>query len=165
MSSQSVRQSGAITPGHIAQWTTDGVLQDGGVIQQGNTILARLLSADFNSVADQAIQFPLDITAFSISGIIITNASLSLTTAVGGFYPTTSKGGTAIVANTQVYSSLTTSQKLLAATLAAGVSTTRYSSLNVDAINGYLTLYLSLTTAQGASSTADCYVLGNNLSI
>lgn len=165
MSAQSVKQSGAVTPNHMVLWTTDGVIADGGVVPQGNTILARLLSADFNSTLDQPIQLPKIITAFQISGILITNASLSMTAAVGGFYPTVSKGGTAIVANSQVYSSLTTSAKLLAATLAAAVATTRYSSLNVDVIDGYPTIYLSLTTAQGVNCTCDCYVLGTNLSV
>lgn len=164
MSSQSVLQSGSVTPGHLATFATDGVIQDGGVVPVGNTILGRLLSADFNSILDQSIQLPKTITAFQITGILITNATLSLTTAVGGFYPTTSKGGTAIVANTQVYSSLTTAAKLLSATLAAGISTTRYSSANVDVINGYPTIYLSLTTAQGAAATADVYLVGVNLS-
>lgn len=159
-----VQQSGSITPGHIPIWVTNGVIGDGGLLQAGNTILAKLLSADFNSILDQSLQLPNTITAFGISSIIVTNASLSLTTAVGGFYPTTAKGGTAIVVNTQVYSSLTTAAKLLNPTLAAGASTTRYSSANVDVISGYLTIYLSLTTAQGVAGTADVYLLGTDLS-
>lgn len=164
MSAQSILQSGNVTPGHVATWATDGVLQDGGILPSGNTILGRLLSADFNSTADQPIQLPNTITAFTISGILITNASLSLDTAAGGFYPTVSKGGTAIVAAGQVYSSLTTAAKLLSATLAAGISTTRFYSANVDILTGYPTIYLSLTTAQGVVATADVFVLGTNLS-
>lgn len=159
-----IEQSGSITPGHLVTWVAPGVVGDGGVVQSSNTILATLFSADFNSILDQPLQIPKHITAFNITGILITNASLSLTTAVGGFYPTTAKGGTAIVANTQVYSSLTTSAKLLSATLAAATPATRYSSLNVDVISGYLTIYLSLTTGQGLSAVCDCYLLGNDLS-
>ena len=159
-----IQQSGTITPGHLCTWTTDGVIQDGGVLTPANTILARLLGADFNSIADQAIQIPKLVTAFNISAILITNASLSLTTAVGGFYPTTAKGGTAIVANSQVYSSLTAATKLLSATLAANAAATRYSSANVDNISGYLTIYLSLTSAQAVAATADVYIIGSNLS-
>jgi len=164
MSAQSVKQSGNVTPSHLAVWATDGVLADGGVVSPMN-VLARLIGADFNSTGDQPIQFPQRITAFQLTGIIITNASLSLSAAIGGFYPTVSKGGTAIVANTQVYSSLTTAANLLSATLAAGASTTRYSSANIDQIDGYLTIYLALTTAQGVAATADVYVLGNDLSL
>jgi len=50
-----VQQSGTITPGHLCTWTTDGAIQDGGVLTPANTILAKLFSADFNSIADQAI--------------------------------------------------------------------------------------------------------------
>lgn len=162
---QSVQQSGSITPGNLVVWVTDGVVGDGGPVTAATNVLATLLSANFNSILDQAIQIPNTINAFQISGILITNASTSLTTATGGFYPTTSKGGTAIVAAGQSYSSLTTSAKLLNATLAAGITATRYSSANMDAINGYLTMYLSLSVAQGVSCTADVYVLGNNLSV
>ncbi len=88
-----------------------------------------------------------------------------MTTAVGGFYPTTAKGGTAIVASTQVYSSLTAATKLLEATLAANQAATRFSSANLDVIDGFLTLYLSLTTGQGVDGTADIYILGTDLSI
>jgi len=134
------------------------------VLTPANTILAKLFSADFNSIADQAIQFPKLITAFNITAILITNASAEPDNRRRRFYPTTAKGGTAIVANSQVYSSLTTSAKLLSATLAAGGATTRYSSANVDNISGYLTLYLSLTSAQSVAATADVYVIGSNLS-
>lgn len=158
-------QSGNVTPGHVVIWATTGVIADGGPLRSATNVLATLPSADFNATTDQAIQLPNTITAFQITGILITNASLSLTTAVGGFYPTTAKGGTAIVANTQVYSSLTTSAKLLSATLAAGGNTTRYSSANVNNVNGYLTIYLSLTTPQGLAATADVYLLGTDLSI
>lgn len=159
------QQSGTITPGHLAKWLTDGVIGDAGTTPTSTTVLTKLLSADFNSTSDQTIQLPKSITAFQITGILITNATASLTTAVGGFYPTTAKGGTAIVANTQVYSSLTTALKLLSATLVAATATTRYSSANVDVISGYPTIYLSLTTAQGVSAVADIYLLGNDLSV
>lgn len=162
---QSVQQSGTITPGNLVVWVTDGVVGDGGPAPDSTTVLATLLSANFNSILDQTIQLPNTITAFQLTGILITNASLSLTTATGGFYPTTAKGGTALVAAGQSYASLTTSTKLLSATLAAGITTTRYSSANMDVINGYLTMYLSLSVAQGLAATADVYVLGNNLSV
>lgn len=159
-----IEQSGNVTPGHLATWATDGVLQDGGNSPFGHGYLAALLSADFNSISDQAIQIPNTITALQLTGILITNSSLSLTTAVGGFYPATAKGGTAIVANTQVYSALTSSTKLLLATLAGAAAATRFSSANLDVVSGYLTLYLSLTTGQGVACTADVYLLGTDLS-
>ena len=148
----SVQQSGSVTPGHLVKWITTGVIGDAGTPANGTPYLAKLLSADFNSILDQPIQFPNTITAFQLTGIVITNASLSLSVAAGGFYPTTAKGGTAIVAAGQVYSSLNAATKLLLATLAANQAATRFSSANLDVIDGYLTMYLSLTTAQGVDA-------------
>lgn len=160
-----VQQSGPITPNHLAKFIAPGVIGDAGVpVAPGTGYLAVLPSADMNSILDQPIQLPLGCTAFRIQAILATNASLPLTTAAGGIYPAGSKGGTAIVANTQVYTALTTANGLLSLTFAAGVTTTRYSSANVAVVNGYLTLYLSLTTGQGASGTADFYLIGQDLS-
>lgn len=157
-------QSGNVTPGHLMLWATDGVAVDGGVFGASQRVLAALRSANFNDTGDQPLTLPTRITAFQLTGIIVTNSSLSLTTAVGGFYPTILKGGTAIVAAGQVYSSLSSAAKLLATTLAGAAATTRFSSTNLDVIAGALTLYLSLTTAQGIVATADVYVMGTDLS-
>lgn len=156
-----ILQSGNVTPGHIAKWTTDGVLQDGGAAQTSKTVLASLLSADMNSIADQALVLPASITAFAITGIIVANSNVSLTTAVGGFYPQASKGGVAIVANTQVYSALTAATKLLNCTVAAAALATYYTRTNVPD----WVIYLSLTSAQGVAANADCYVIGVDLTV
>lgn len=78
-----------------------------------------------------------------------------MTLAVGGFYPTTSKGGTALVAATQAYSTATSTGVIVNAALAAGIATTRQT---------IGTVYLSLTTAQGAAATCDVYIIGVDLS-
>ncbi len=105
-----------------------------------------------NVDTDQAI--PINSTKWVIRRIIITNASLNLTTAVGGFYPAASKAGTAIVANSQVYSSLTAATVSLDATLAAN---------QTIILRSISTVYFSLTTPQGAAATADIYVIGDKL--
>lgn len=164
-----LQQSGSVTPGHLATWTTDGVLQDGGPILASQKVLASLRSANFNTTADQPLLIPPAISAFQLTGIVITNAAVSLTTAVGGFYTAASKGGSQIVANSQVYSSLTGPNLLLSATLTAFANTARFSINNLpqvlNANNQYgLALYFALTTTQGASATADVYILGVDLS-
>lgn len=156
-----VQQSGSVTPGHFATWVTEGVIKDGGAVPGAQRVLASFPSANFNDTSDQPLILPPTITAFQLTGILIANASISLTTAVGGFYPQASKGGTAIVAAGQVYSSLTTSSKLLSATLVAGVLTTRYSIAELPDWR----IYFSLTTAQGAEATADLYLLGIDLTL
>lgn len=158
-----VVQSGLITPGHVAKFVSDNVIADAGPLTSVSPrVLAYALSMNFNTTADQAIAIPAAIQAFALTGIIVTNASISLTTAAGGFYPQVIKGGSSIVAAAQVYSALTTANALLNATLAAGAATTRWSTLNL--INAY-SIYLSLTTAQGAAAVADVYILGVDLSV
>jgi len=157
-----VLQSNSVTPGHIATWATDGVIQDGGPIP--TNVLASLRGANFNITGDQPILIPATVSAFSIAKIIITNASVNLTTAVGGFYPQSAQGGTPIVAASQTYTALTTINGLMLATLAAYGSSTRFSSNILGSIGGQLALYFNLTTAQGVSAVADIFVIGDNLS-
>lgn len=153
----SVSQSGSVTPGHFVVWTTDGVVQDGGAFF-GTTemVLAQLISANMNTTNDQQIALSSHITKFQLTRIIVANASISLTTAAGGFYPTVSKGGTSIVANTQIYSSLTASSVLLNPTLTSYGSTTAFTSSILTSNS----IYFALTTAQGAAATADIYLCG-----
>lgn len=112
-------------------------------------ILSRLIGANMNVTTDQAFNgLP---ALYTIDYILITNASISLTTCAGGFYTAATKGGTAIVAAAQVYSALTTAAKILKATIAVTDKRTE------------ATLYLNLTTAQGAAATADVYIVGTPL--
>jgi hypothetical protein len=160
-----VQQSGAPTPYHIAQWLANGVIGDGGAMPTGRLIVSGR-GLNFNTTADQPIAIPQYITAFRIANIIITNASISLTTAQGGFYPAASKGGTPIVANSQAYSALTTSAGLMTAALAPFGSGTRFSAANLGTIGGLLAIWFSLSVAQGAAAaaTADIYFVIDNLS-
>jgi len=108
-----------------------------------------LKAANMNTTADQAIPISFPSSTYEITVIEISNASVSLTTAAGGFYQAASKAGTAIVANTQAYSTLTA-----AATNAAGSTMAATLNLATAAFN-LRTIYLSLTTSQGAAATAD----------
>jgi hypothetical protein len=156
-----ILQSGKVTPGHLPIWVTDGVIGDGGV--SPFNVIASLRQANFNITSDQPIVIPSPITAFRLSNIIITNASVSLTTAVGGFYPAAAKGGTPIVSAAQVYTALTTANLLLLATLTSFGSTARFSSANLGTVAAQLVIWFSLTTAQGVAATADIYLIGDNL--
>lgn len=155
----SVEQSGSVTPGHIATWTTEGVIQDGGALGAAQKVLASFKGANFNDTGDQPIILPARVTAFNLTGILVTNTAVSLTAAVGGFYPAAFKAGTPLVAAAQVYSSLTSINKLLYCTLAAAVPTTRYSRANL----ADWALYFALTTAQGSAATGDIYIIGIDL--
>ena len=154
----SVVQSGNITPGHLATWVAPGTVGDGGPpLGQSETVLARLLGANFNTTIDQAIPLPASgVTKFNLTRIIVTNTTLSLTAAQGGFYPQPSKGGSAIVTAGQVYSALTAAAVLLNPTLTGAANTTVYSATNLTAFS----IYFSLSVAQGAACTADIYLCG-----
>jgi hypothetical protein len=117
-------------------------------------VMCSIRSANFNTTADQACALPASVTAWTPIGIKVTNCSTSLTLAVGGIYPATSKGGTALVAATQIYSALTGATVVLNLTMAANIATTRYT---------VSTVYLALTTAQGGAATCDLYVEGLDL--
>lgn len=158
-----VQQSGNITPGHLAIWSTTGVVQDGGVLPTGARVLASGRGYSFNTTNDQPITLPQRISAFQLTSILVTNASISLTTAQGGFYPRAAKAGTAIVAAGQAYSALTGNTVILNPTLAGSAGTTRFSSANLNSIAGLLAIWFSLTTAQGAAATADIYLVGIDL--
>lgn len=113
--------------------------------------LFKLTSANMNVTTDQTFQIMGNSSPISyvISRIRVVNASLSLTTAAGGIYTAASKGGNAIVAAAQAYSTLTGATIGLDLTVAAvgnGLQT--------------VTPILSLTTAQGAAATADFYLFG-----
>lgn len=125
--------------------------------QFGGILLGTLIGANMNSTADQIITMFSNPSKFIIRRIVVANASISLTTAAGGVYTAASKGGVAVVASSQAYSSLTTSALFLDLTLSTSgsASTTVKSSIP--------NLYLSLTTAQGAAATADVYVYGDIL--
>jgi len=125
--------------------------------QFGGILLGKLIGANMDSTADQRIVMFSNPSKFILRRIVVTNASISLTTAAGCVYTAASKGGTAVVASSQAYSSLSASTLFLDLTLntSGSASTTVKSSIP--------NLYLSLTTAQGAAATADVYVYGDIL--
>lgn len=118
----------------------------------GGVQIGRLLAANFNVTTDQPIAIALG--RYQVTRITVENASVSLTTAAGGFYTAAAKAGSAIVAAAQVYSALTASTKILNLTLAAVASTD---------IRTEGTLFFALTTPQGAPATGDIVVFGDAL--
>lgn len=123
-------------------------------VSQINRLIASITSANMNIDTDQALTMALTPTKYIIRKIVATNASTSLTTAVGGIYTGAGKTGVTIVANTQVYSALSAAAKFVDLTLAAGVT--------ADVATA-ATIFLSLTTPQGGAATADLYVFGDIL--
>jgi hypothetical protein len=113
-------------------------------------LLFRRTSVDMNVTTDQALTKMGEFSTFFVDTIRVVNASTSLTTAVGGVYDTASKGGVAIVANSQAYSALTGSTLGLDLTIAAAGK----------ALITTGNMFFALTTGQGSAATADIYVFG-----
>lgn len=110
-------------------------------------LIGKIIGANMNSTADQVFSINTGIARYQADVIQATNASTSMTTAAGGVYNTASKGGTPIVAATQVYTALSTAAKVLALTIAVTDTNT-------------VPLILSLTTGHGSAGTADFYIWG-----
>jgi hypothetical protein len=124
------------------------------IIPCTQSLIGILKAVNFNVTTDQAIPITLvgGYTNYRIDDIVMINASIPLTTAAGGIYPTISKGGNPYVAATQVYTTV-----LNGATAFLSLTTTNIGGL---ATHNDPTLYFSLTTAQGVAATADIYVFG-----
>lgn len=118
-------------------------------------LIGRLIGANMNSTADQAFALTnwASLNPVRFTKITAKNASVSLTTAAGGIYTAASKGGTAIVANTQAYSALTASSLALDLTIATTPAATVFAK-------GTAPIF-SLTTPQGAAASADLYLFGD----
>jgi hypothetical protein len=117
----------------------------------GTRLIGVLRGANMNVTTDQAIQ--MFCSKYRIKEIIVANPSVSLTTAVGGFYDALAKGGNILVPNTQAYAKLTGASLMMSADL------TSYTGQVATAQN----IYFSLTTGQGAAATADILVYGVEL--
>lgn len=135
----------------IAPIRADGISGGGLPLTGLSGVIGSLRAANFNSTADQPIAIQSRISAFQITKITVTNCTGTLTLAAGGFYPSASKGGTAIVASGQAYSSLSAPSIVLNPTIASNPRMT------------LATVYLSLTTAAGSAATCDVYLIGDDL--
>lgn len=125
----------------------------------GGILLGSLIGANFNVTTDQQIVIFDNPSKYVLRRIVVTNASVSLSTAAGGIYTAVSKGGTAVVAATQTYSALTGSTLFLDLTLnTAG-------NAHITVKSSVPNLYFSLTTAQGSPATGDIYVFGDILTL
>jgi hypothetical protein len=115
-------------------------------------LLFTLKSANFNTTADQLLT-PTFNGKYRPKRFVIDNASISLTTAAGGFYTGAGKTGTTLVAAGQAYSALTTALLALEATLNSAATV----------LAAATPIYFALTTAQGAPATGDIRVYGDVL--
>ena len=100
--SGSVLQSGNVTPGHLASWTTDGVIQDAGVTFTNTYGLFQSTVQQINFNATNTdnpipINLPAGYTRYRIDRILLSGATASLSTATCGVFTQTAAAGTAVV--------------------------------------------------------------------
>ena len=108
-------------------------------------------AANMQSTSDQVFTKLFTGTIYMPTRVIGKRVSGGASVAcLGGLYTAASKGGHALVANTQDWINLTADKKIVAATLAAIASTESHTE----------TPYLSLSTGSTAACAADIYVFG-----
>lgn len=129
------------------EWAEPESLSGG---QAGIVLGGKLIGANMNSTADQAIPIVSPTTNYKVFQIHVANPSISMTTAAGGVYLEAAKAKP-IVASAQAYSLLTTNVIDTSGNTTALTIQTQYVTDNP-------TIYLSLTTPQGAPATLDFYV-------
>lgn len=141
----------------VANGGTGGSTQGAAALALGTrgSVLLGTLTANMNVTTDQAIAIMAGVTKWRPTRFVLFDASANLTLAAGGVYSAASKGGTAIVAATQVYTALSAATKALELTIAVA-GTADYLTA--------ATIFLSLTTAQGSAATATLHVYGDILS-
>ncbi len=115
-----------------------------------STVLARLIGANLNSIADQVFVPAFAFADFIPLMIIASNASGTIVNAQGGIYTGPNKTGLALVSAAQSWTAFTGPTKVIFPTISpAG-----------QAIQTYTGIYLSLTTPAGTAGTCDIRILG-----
>ena len=120
------------------------------VSNQAIRLLAYFQGVNVNATGDTVLPI-INSTTYSVSNVVMTNASVSLTSAAAGVFTAPAAGGTAIVSNAAL-SALTSWTVVSQRTVA---STAAQSGQN---------LYVNVGTAQGAAATVDVYVYGYDFS-
>lgn len=114
----------------------------------------KLIGANFNSTADQAITITSPAANYIIFRVRVANPSADMSTAtvpLGGFYSGAGKTGITLVAASQSYAGLT-----------SGAVNTGGSALVINGPGNlyanWSTIFFALSTAHGSACTADIYV-------
>lgn len=152
-----VLQSGSVTPAHLTQWATDGVIEDAGV-EYANTLAlyrADVVGVNFNAAntdTEIPINLPAGFTRWRIHLVLVSGASGSLSSATAGLFTAASGGGVAIVSNismTITTNAANTNNNMQAMTL---------NNQNTQCYNATV-VYFRTGTAEGVAATANVSVL------
>ena len=153
-----ILQSGNVTPGHLASWTTDGVIQDAGITLNNTYALFSYSKQgiNFNSTNSDntlLINLPAGYTKYRVEKIIISGATASLSTATCSVWTQASGLGSAVVASG---SAITVTQTL-------DDTNNNMQSLTIANQNTMslieTTLYFRVQTAQGSAALGNVTIL------
>jgi hypothetical protein len=117
---------------------------------QSIRLLTSAIGVNVNAVGDTVLPI-INSSLYSVKFVVVTDASISLTTAAAGLFTAPAAGGTGIVANAAL-SALTGPTVVSERTVASTATQTGQN------------LYFNVATAQGAAATADVYVYGYDFS-
>ena len=150
----SIEQSGTITPGHIASFTTDNVIQDSGFSYSNSYgMLAGIVqNIKFNSANTDnpiAINLPASYTRYRIHQILLSGATHDISTATCGVFTATAAGGTPVV----------TTGTAITVTQTAGDTNHNMQSLSINDQDTMFfidtVLYFRVQTPEGAAALAN----------
>jgi hypothetical protein len=113
-------------------------------------LLGYAQGVNVNAVGDTVLPI-INSSTYSVKFVVVTNASISLTTAAAGLFTAPSAAGTGIVANAAL--SACTGPTVVSERTVASTATQQGQNL-----------YFNVATAQGAAATADVYVYGYDFS-
>lgn len=117
---------------------------------QALRLLASAQGVNLNQVGDTVAQILNNSGRYSVQSIIVTNASVDLTTAQLAVYTGAGATGTAIKSAYALTGNSTPAKTVVTA------------ATSTDAVSG-TPLYIRCTTAQGAAATADVFIYGYDL--
>lgn len=120
---------------------------------QALRLIAVAKGVNANALGDTAMQV-INATNWTATTVVLSNASISLTTAAAGIFTAVAAGGTAVRTNAALNALTASTVTNAAAATAAAIA------LNTTA----QTIYFNVATAQGAAATLDVYVYGYDLS-
>lgn len=130
---------------------------------QSSCRIASAIGVNVNSAnTDTALVFDPHTSGryFVVDYIVVTNPSVSLTTATGGVFSAAAAGGTALMANIAL-APLVNPHDFMQTGFAAASTVTGAITKNSTALN--TTLFFRNGTAQGAPATVDVFVFGRLL--
>lgn len=121
-------------------------------VNSGQTVrlLASQRGINLNATGDTVLPI-VDSARYSVLYVILTSASISLTTAAAGLFSAPGAGGTAVVANAALSG-------------ATGPTIVSQRTVASTAARTEQNLYWNVATAQGAAATGDLYIYGFDLS-